>query len=103
MNTDLMFSSATDMWATPPELYAALDEEFGFTLDACAVRDNAKCPDYYTPERDGLAQPWPGRVWCKSALWAGCLALGQNGIGNGCGGGICGNAAACADGYAVVP
>ena len=26
MNTDLMFSSSTDMWATPPELYAALDE-----------------------------------------------------------------------------
>ncbi len=57
MNTDLMFSSATDMWATPPELYAALDEEFGFTLDACAVRDNAKCPDYYTPEQDGWHNP----------------------------------------------
>ena len=65
MNTDLMFSSSTDMWATPPELYAALDEEFGFTLDACAVPENAKCPDYYTPEQDGLAQPWPGRVWCN--------------------------------------
>lgn len=65
MNTDLMFSSSTDMWATPPELYAALDEELGFTLDACAVPENAKCPDYYTPEQDGLAQPWPGRVWCN--------------------------------------
>lgn len=65
MNTDLMFSSSTDMWATPPELYAVLDEEFGFTLDACAVPENAKCPDYYTPEQDGLAQPWPGRVWCN--------------------------------------
>lgn len=65
MNTDLMFSSSTDMWATPPELYAALDAEFNFTLDACAVPENAKCPDYYTPEQDGLTQPWPGRVWCN--------------------------------------
>lgn len=103
MNTDLMFSSATDMWATPPELYAALDEEFGFTLDACAVRDNAKCPDYYTPEQDGLAQPWPGRVWCNPPYGRDVWRWVKKASETAAGGGICGNASACTDGYAVVP
>lgn len=102
MNTDLMFSSSTDMWATPPELYAALDAEFNFTLDACAVPENAKCPDYYTPEQDGLTQPWPGRVWCNPPygrdVWRWVKKASETAAG-----GICGNAAAGADGYAVVP
>jgi hypothetical protein len=33
MNTDLMFSSANDVWSTPQWLFDALDKEFGFTLD----------------------------------------------------------------------
>lgn len=65
MNTEIMFSSKTDMWATPQDFFDTLDSEFGFTLDACAVRENAKCAAYYTPQQDGLLQPWPGRVWCN--------------------------------------
>lgn len=61
----ITFSSETDMWATPQELFDELNNEFSFTLDACAVRENAKCHNYYTPEQDGLAQPWTGRVWCN--------------------------------------
>jgi phage N-6-adenine-methyltransferase len=58
------FSSRTCEWATPPELFAALDARFGpFTLDPCATPDNAKCARYYTREQDGLAQPWGGRVF----------------------------------------
>ena len=45
MDKDLMFSSATCEWATPPELFKALDAEFGFTCDVCATADNAKCVD----------------------------------------------------------
>lgn len=56
MNKDLMFSSATCEWATPPELFKALDAEFGFTCDVCATADNAKCKEFYPPEQDGLAQ-----------------------------------------------
>lgn len=65
MNTEIMFSSKTDMWATPQDFFDTLDSEFGFTLDACAVRENAKCAAYYTPQQDGLSQPWHGRVWCN--------------------------------------
>lgn len=65
MNTEAMFSSKTDLWATPKDFFDRLDAEFGFTLDACALPKNAKCKAYYTPEQDGLAQPWNGVVWCN--------------------------------------
>lgn len=60
MNTELMFSSATDLWATPQALFDGLDLEFHFTLDACALPENAKCKAYFSPEQDGLAQKWGG-------------------------------------------
>lgn len=57
MNSAVFYSSKTDMWATPQDFFDALDAEFHFTLDACAVKENAKCEAYYTPEQDGLDQP----------------------------------------------
>ena len=54
------FSSKTDLWATPPEFFAKLDEEFGFDIDVCALPENAKCQKYFTPAEDGLAQEWRG-------------------------------------------
>ena len=65
MNTDLMFSSATDLWETPQDFFDALDSEFHFTLDACALPENAKCTQYFTPEQNGLNQNWGGCVWCN--------------------------------------
>lgn len=65
MNTECMFSSATCEWATPPELFKALDAEFDFTCDVCATADNAKCAEFYSPEQDGLAQKWAGVCWCN--------------------------------------
>jgi phage N-6-adenine-methyltransferase len=58
------FSSATPEWATPPDVFAALDAEFGpFDLDPCATSENAKCERYFTRKDDGLEQVWAGRVW----------------------------------------
>lgn len=65
MNTDLMFSSKTDQWATPQYFFDYVDSEFNFTLDACAGDDNHKCDIYYTEEMNGLHMPWGGRVWCN--------------------------------------
>ena len=65
MNSAVFYSSKTDMWATPQDFFDVLDAEFHFTLDACAVKENAKCAAYYTPEQNGLDQPWTGQVWCN--------------------------------------
>mgnify|MGYP004521638451 CR=1 FL=1 len=64
INTGL-FSSAKHDWATPQALFDQLDAEFDFTLDVCATPDNAKCPQYYTPDMDGLKQDWLGTCWCN--------------------------------------
>lgn len=60
-----MFSSKTDLWETPQFFFNGLDAEFHFTLDACALPENAKCDRYFTPEQDGLKQEWTGTVWCN--------------------------------------
>ena len=66
MNTDIMFSSKTDLWETPQEFFDALDEEFHFELDVCATNENAKCDCYFTREQDGLNQEWDCEVcWCN--------------------------------------
>ena len=62
MNTDVMFSSKTDKWATPQSFYDELNKEFHFTLDPCADEHNHKCEKYFTKEQDGLAQDWGGHV-----------------------------------------
>jgi len=58
-----MFTSETNEWPTPGELFAALDAEFGFDLDPCATAENAKCARFYTEADDGLTQPWDGTVF----------------------------------------
>lgn len=55
----LMFSSETDVWATPQKLFDDLSAKYGpFTVDVCAMSENAKCLYYFTPEQNGLLQPW---------------------------------------------
>ena len=56
------FSSKKSTWATPPEFFKQLDEEFNFTLDPCASDEDAKCQKYYTKEDDGLSKDWTGET-----------------------------------------
>jgi phage N-6-adenine-methyltransferase len=60
MTTTVHFSSRTDEWPTPNDLFLQLDAVFHFTLDPCASPENAKCARYFTIEQNGLAQPWDG-------------------------------------------
>jgi len=61
-----MMSSDSVEWETPDAFFDRLDEEFGFEVDVCATKDNAKCDIYFTPEVDGLAQSWGGlTIWCN--------------------------------------
>jgi hypothetical protein len=70
MLNPVVFSSKSDHWYTPPEFYAALHEEFGFTFDPCPLMS----------DESGLLKAWSGRVFCnppyskipefiKRALW----------------------------------
>jgi len=61
-----LYTSNTDEWSTPQDVFDKLDREFGFTLDAAASKDNAKCKRYFDKEADGLKQSWAGEtVWCN--------------------------------------
>lgn len=63
MMTKGMYTSNSEEWGTPQELFNRLNEEFNFTLDICASEENAKCPKYYTKEEDALKQEWGGVIW----------------------------------------
>lgn len=57
------FTSNTDEWESPIDLFTALDREFHFTLDVCARSDNTKCERYLTKEDDALSVAWRGVCW----------------------------------------
>lgn len=58
-----------DLWRTPSALFASLDAEFCFQLDAAAAPHNALCRKFITAEQNTLETPWadylnvPGYVW----------------------------------------
>lgn len=56
----VFFSSMTDNWATPEDIFQELDREFHFTLDPCADASNHKCEKYFDKSIDGLSQNWGG-------------------------------------------
>ncbi len=62
-----LFSSKKMDWCTPRDVFAALNDEFDFVLDAAASDKNAKCPKYYTQKDNALIQSWNkgGAVFCN--------------------------------------
>ena len=62
----VLFSSKTDDWATPQDVFDKLHAEFHFDLDPCADDQNHKCERYFTKAEDGLMQDWGGaHVFCN--------------------------------------
>lgn len=59
---DKAYSSRTEEWATPQDLFNKLNDEFNFTLDPCASEQNYKCDKYYTIQDDGLKQDWSSEI-----------------------------------------
>lgn len=57
------FQSKNQEYATPWELFNKLDEEFNFTLDVCADKDNRKVDTYYTKDDNALIKDWKGVCW----------------------------------------
>lgn len=60
MINEALFSSNSDDWSTPHDIFQRLNKEFNFNLDPCASHENHKCNTYYTVGNDGLSQPWGG-------------------------------------------
>jgi phage N-6-adenine-methyltransferase len=56
------YSKAITTWSTPKAFFDALDAEFNFTVDVCALPSTAKVKRFYTPAEDGLQQDWGNEV-----------------------------------------
>lgn len=59
---DKLFSSKSNEWETPQDLFDKLNKQYHFTLDPCCTHENAKCTKHYTQEDDGLSKEWSGEV-----------------------------------------
>lgn len=61
---NIPMAKPSDERDTPQELFDALNSEFGFTLDAAASAENAKCERYFTIADNAVRQSW-----AKESVW----------------------------------
>lgn len=66
--TEGMKSTGNIIQATPQDVFDRISKVFRFTLDVCALPENAKCERYFTPEIDGLSQQWRGGHMVQSTI-----------------------------------
>lgn len=68
-----------DDWETPAALFDSLDEEFRFTVDVAATRQNAKVRPFLSAEEDALVCDWHvggrGRVCWMNPPYSQCRAF----------------------------
>ena len=64
---------------TPKYLFDKISSIFNFSLDVCALPENAKCENYYTPTDNGLEQKWWGGM-VQPSLWKRNLVMGQESL-----------------------
>lgn len=52
-------------WETPWPIFENICRSFKVKpiLDVCATHRNTKCPDFFTPQMDGLMQEWTKDFW----------------------------------------
>lgn len=63
---NVLFSSASEEWGTPQDLFDELNSVYNFTLDPSASNYNHKCEKYFTKDDDGLSKSWSGEtVFCN--------------------------------------
>lgn len=65
-----LFTSNSDEWETPLELYTRSNERFRFTLDPCPTKENHLCDKYYTKEENGLCKSWKGETVFVNPLYS---------------------------------
>ncbi len=76
-----LFSSKTDLWATPQKFFNHWNNIYNFQLDACANEENKKCIRYFNEEQNGLVQDWGGgSSLVQSSLWSSNWFLGKKSL-----------------------
>jgi len=59
-----LFTSNSEEWETPQLLFDELNEEFNFTWDVCATKENSKCGDnFWSKTISGLTNDWGEVNW----------------------------------------
>lgn len=80
MKLNALFSTSSDDYETPQELYDSLNSVFRFTLDPCSrypieAQKRISAAIHYTPDDDGLSKEWGNNStfinppYSKSKLW----------------------------------
>lgn len=63
---NILFSSKSEEWETPQNLFDELNKEFNFTIDVASSDNNYKVKKHYTKNDNGLLQNWDNEiVWCN--------------------------------------
>jgi phage N-6-adenine-methyltransferase len=68
MTDNIHFSSQSNEWQTPIDLFQKLDQEFNFDFDTAASDTNHLCKKFFTMENSALDKNWAdyGKVfWCN--------------------------------------
>lgn len=65
VSLDVHFSSKTDEWATPQDIFDSYNSKYNFDTDVAASKTNAKVLKYFDQYTNGLEQPWGKRNWCN--------------------------------------
>jgi len=64
----ILFSSASDHWSTPKEVYDDLNARFNFNFDPCPLGGGIDGLNIYWGERNFVNPPYSQlRAWCKKA------------------------------------
>lgn len=64
---NIHFSSESDEWESPKNVFHFYNKLFNFSLDAAATIENSLCSNYFTKENNSLEQDWNkyGNIWCN--------------------------------------
>lgn len=62
---NIHFSHKSDEWATPQDIFDDLNKEFDFDMDVAANKENTKCVQFLSSEKNALLHEWGRKNWCN--------------------------------------
>tara|TARA_R110000824_G_scaffold55256_8_gene152311 strand:+ start:1140 stop:1619 length:480 start_codon:yes stop_codon:yes gene_type:complete len=66
VSASVHFSSKSQEWETPQDLFDQFNSKFNFEVDVCATVENAKCSSFFSIDDDGLSKSWAPQIcWCN--------------------------------------